>query len=291
MGPVPEVAAQLKAELGEGPVWDAAARRLLWVDLLKGDLHAFDPATRVDSVLAGLRRSLGAAVPRARGGYVIATAKGFEAMDDAGVVELLAEVEADVADTRMNDGKCDPQGRFWAGTMASDARAGAGALYRLDPGGSVEKVLENVTISNGMAWDMSLERMYFIDTGCASVDVFDYDAASGQIANRRVLVSIPKDAGMPDGMAIDAEGCLWVALCFGSAVHRYTPEGKLDQVLHLPVTEVTSCAFGGEDLRDLYITTGSLGLSADDISAQPAAGALFVCRPGVVGASSTPFAG
>lgn len=287
----PEVVLNAGAELGEGPVWDNSTQTLIWVDLLRGVVHRSDLVRGVDEVI-DVGRPVGAVAPRAGGGLVIATAAGFESLDPAtGSVTTLAAVEQDQAETRMNDGKCDPRGRFWAGTMAEDATPGKGALYRLDPDGSVQLVIDQVTISNGLAWDEARNTMYFIDTGRASIDAFDYDPESGGIGRRRCLVEIPREKGLPDGMAIDNEGGLWVALCFGWCVNRYTPQGELDDVIAFPVSEVTSCAFGGSDLGDLYVTTGSLGLQPAELRAQPGAGGVFRLRPGVAGPLPPPFAG
>ena len=191
----------------------------------------------------------------------------------------------------MNDGKCDPQGRLWAGSMAYDARPGAGALYRLDGDLTVHEIVQAVTISNGLAWTPDGTTMYYIDTPTGRVDAFDADPATGAITGRRPWVGIPEAAGGPDGMTIDDEGCLWVALWGGSAVHRYAPDGRLDTVVSLPCRQVTSCAFGGAGLDELYITSSSLGLSAEEIAAQPLAGQLFLLRPGVTGPAAVAFEG
>lgn len=277
------------AELGEGPVWDTARTRLWWVDILRGRVNWWDPASG-ENGFVDVGRPVGAVVPRRSGGLLVATNLGFEALDpDTGRIELLVPVEADSADTRMNDGKCDPSGHFWAGTMALDATPGAGALYRLGPNGA-DQVLSGVTISNGLAWDQRRGAMYFIDTGEHAVDAFDWEPDSGRIDHRRRLVEIPGERGLPDGMAIDADGYLWVALCYGWCLHRYSPAGRLDHVVTLPVSLVTSCAFGGDDLSDLYITTGTLGLQEPERRAQPGAGGVFRLRPGIAGIPAPAFA-
>jgi sugar lactone lactonase YvrE len=191
----------------------------------------------------------------------------------------------------MNDGKCDAAGRFWAGTMALDERGGAGALYRLDPDGHVETMIDGVTISNGLDWSDDGRLMYFIDTPTQSVDVFDFDLASGRIANRRSFARIDPVDGAPDGLTLDAEGFVWVALWGGSRVRRYAPDGALDSIVRVPATYVTSCAFGGADLGDLYITTARIKLSEADRASQPLAGGLFRARPGVRGRPPHRFSG
>jgi sugar lactone lactonase YvrE len=183
----------------------------------------------------------------------------------------------------MNDGSCDASGRFWAGTMALDERPGAGTLYRLSGDGHVETVLRPVTISNGLDWTDDDERMYFVDTATGCVDVFDFDAAAGAISNRRTFVRIAPEQGAPDGLTVDAEGCVWVSLWGGGAVHRYAPRGTLECVVRLPVTHPTSCAFGGNDLRELYITTAAIALTERERARQTNAGDLFRCRPGPAG--------
>ena len=272
------------AEHGEGPVWDAAAGALRWVDMMRGDVLTLTPAglverQHVSQVAAALR-------PRAGGGLVVATERGFVLLDDAGQP---GPVRAAFTDRRcrMNDGGTDRQGRFLCGSMAYDMTTPCGALYRLDPGGGVAVVLEQVTISNGIAWSPGGDQMYYIDSATQRVDVFDYLANDGSLARRRPLIEISPDLGMPDGLALDAEGGVWVALWRGRAVHRYGPDGRLEAVVDLPASQVTACTFGGPDLDELYITTSRLDLPAGD---QPAAGSLFRVSPGVRGLPVTPFA-
>jgi sugar lactone lactonase YvrE len=289
-----ELVLDARAELGEGPGWDAAAGILVWVDILAGQVCLFDPAQ--DPTTAGggqavkVGEHVGAAVTRARGGLVLAVRDGFSALDTAAdEISMLAVVDPR-PDTRMNDGKCDPDGRFWAGTMRYDEQEGGGALYRLDPDGTVTTVLTGVTTSNGLGWSPDGHTMYYIDTPTRRMDAFEFDPATGALGARRTLTEV-EGTGFPDGMTVDHEGMLWVALWGGSAVHRYTPQGDLDTVVNLPVTRVTSCAFGGPDGADLYITTARTGLSESALAAQPAAGGLFRCRPGVTGPPATAFAG
>jgi sugar lactone lactonase YvrE len=200
-------------------------------------------------------------------------------------------VEADVPTNRMNDGKCDPGGRFWAGTMAFEVTPGAAALYRLDPDLQVTRVVSGVTLSNGLGWSLDGRQMFYIDSMSHGVDVFDFEPADGSLGERRRLITIAPDEGLPDGMTVDAEGCLWVALHGSGSIRRYTPDGHVDRVVRVPPTMVTSCAFGGPDLTDLYITTMNLGLSEEARRAQPLAGGLFRCQPGVRGLPAYRFAG
>lgn len=232
----------------------------------------------VGKVAAALR-------PTADGGAVLALERGF-ALADASLEDVrpLGELWSDPA-IRMNDGGCDPDGRFYCGTMSYAERPGAGALYRLDPGGEVTTVLSDVTISNGLAWSPAGESAYYIDTPTHRVDVFDYSTEAG-LHNRRPLLTIPEQDGSPDGMTVDAEGRLWVALWGGSAVRCYRPDGVLEEHVELPVSQVTACTFGGRQLDELYITTSRQGVSEGE---QPEAGALFRYRPGVRGRAAAVY--
>jgi len=280
-----------QAELGEGPVWDARAACLYFVDILNGRVHCYAPATETLRTY-GVDQSVGALALTDKDDLVLAVRDGFARLDlRTGRVAMIAEIESDRPDLRMNDGKCDRDGRFWAGTMALDERRGAGTLYRLDPSGRVDAMLSGVTISNGLDWSDDDRRMYFIDSPTHSVDLFDFDRANGTISNRRSFAHIPPDQGIPDGLTLDADGGVWVSLWGGGAVHRYSPDGRLERIVRLPVTLPTSCAFGGLDLGDLYITTANIGLDPAERNRQPQAGGLFCCRAGTTGRPPYRFAG
>lgn len=285
-----ELAVDAHAELGEGPVWDNRIGRLVWVDIMRHTILEYDPATgHTESFDVG--QPVAALAPRHLGGYVLAVEEGFALAEDLALaIQLIAAVERNNSGNRMNDGKCDTSGRFWAGSMARDGVPGAGAFYRLDREHRVEKILNDVTCSNGLGWSPDDSHMYYIDTGTGGVDVFDYDRASGRISGRRRLLDIPPQEGVPDGMTIDCDGCLWIALWGGGVVHRYTPDGVRDQTVRLPVSLVTSCTFGGPNLDDLYISTAS-ELSEAKLRQQPHAGGLFVCRPGVTGTPANAYGG
>ena len=286
-----ELVLDAAAELGEGPVWDPRAACLYFVDIMRGSVFRFEPDTgAVESYRIG--QPVGAVALTSRDDLVLAVRDGFARLDlGTGSVRMIAEVEHDRPDQRMNDGNCDAAGRFWAGTMALDERADAGVLYRLDPDRAVTVALRPVTISNGVDWSADNRRMFFIDSPTQRVDVFDFDAASGTLSGRRPFVHIPPGAGTPDGLTVDADEHVWVSLWRGGAVHRYAPDGSLAGIVHVPVTHPTSCCFGGRDLRDLYITTASIALGARQRAQQPRAGGLFRCRPGVAGRPPNRFGG
>jgi sugar lactone lactonase YvrE len=285
------VAAECRNLLGEGPWWDARTATLLWIDIDGRLVQRLDPATG-RTVTRRVDQKIGAVMGRSGGGLAMALEDGiWVAETDAGPLRRVAPIEPDDAGTRLNDACCDRRGRLWVGSMAYDARPGAGALYRVDPDGSVERVLADLAISNGIDWSPDDRRMYFIDSATRRVDVLDYDLAAGRATGRRALIELPEDAGLPDGLTVDAEGCLWVALWDGWSVRRYSPSGDLERIVQLPVARPTSCAFGGPDLEDLYVTSASTGLSPSELADQPLAGSIFVVRPGVRGLEATPFGG
>jgi sugar lactone lactonase YvrE len=286
-----EVAVEVRAEVGEGPHWDPVTGTLWFVDLTGGIVFRHRPHDgTVSSFPVG--QEVGAAIPRRGGGLVLAVRDGIATATDTGDdVEIVAPIEGDRPGNRMNDATCDPAGRLLAGTTAFDFAPNAGALYRVDPDLSWATVVGDVTTSNGTAWSPDGGRMYYIDSATQGIDVFDYDADTGALGRRRRLVDIKREDGVPDGMTVDADGRLWVA-CFGAgAVRAYAPSGAPEGVIRFPVEQVTSCAFGGPDLADLYVTSACYRLTAEQQARQPRAGATFVCRPGVTGSPGVPFAG
>ena len=286
-----EVFADLHADVGEAPHWDERAKALLFVDLTGGVVFRYGQSgAQLGSFSVG--QEVGAVVPRRGGGLVLAVRDGIAVASDTGEgFELAAPVEREIAGNRMNDAKCDPAGRLFAGTTAFDFAPHSAALYRVESGWSFEPVVREVTQSNGIAWSPDGSRMYFIDSATQGVDVFGYDAGSGSVEGRRRLVTIDRALGVPDGMTVDSGGNLWVACFGGSAVRCFSPEGEqLDEVL-FPVSQVTSCAFGGPGLADLYVTSAAYRLSTAQLKKEPHAGATFVCRPGAVGVPASLFAG
>ncbi|MEU9568580.1 SMP-30/gluconolactonase/LRE family protein [Streptomyces massasporeus] len=277
-----EVAVRAEAELGEGPTWDAATGRLLWIDILGSRLHTYDPATGRRAVRR-TEQHIGAVKPRAGGGLVLNLRDGIGLLDPDGTFRWLHHEP--VPGRRANDAAVAPDGALWAGTMRYDEAPGGGTLSRVTADGSVDVVLDDVAVSNGTGWSPDGRLMYYVDSPTRRVDVFDH--ADGRITGRRTLAEIEESAGFPDGLTVDAEGCVWVALWQGSAVRRYTPDGELDRVIELPVPLVTACAFGGTNLSDLYITTARVGLTEP-----PAlAGSLFVVPGAGKGLAHPPFAG
>lgn len=268
-----EIAIAARAEMAEGPRWDAATGRLLWVDIEGRLLHVFDPESGEDRAIA-LDNRVGVGVPMADGRVLVALADRLAALDlDDESVETLVTVPHD-ARMRINDGACDPQGRFWFGTLELEFAQHAGSVYRYD--GELREVVTGVTVSNGIGWSPDGTLMYYVDTLTWGVDVFDFD---GLPSDRRRFATIERGAGAPDGLAVDDEGGVWVALYGGSAVRRYAPDGALDEIIEVPARNVTACCFGGAELRRLFVTT-----AAPD-------GRIYATDVGVTGPPARAFAG
>ena len=264
--------------LSEGPRWDAQRGELLWVDIVARTFYrARLNADGLLDVVASIQCdcTVGAVAPVAGGGYVLAAGTGFLFADDAGDIRELAQPEDGRVDVRMNDGACDPQGRFWAGTMAFDESPGAGVLYRLELDGACSTVLAGLSISNGIGWSPDGSVMYLSDSGAGRIDRFDFDAVTGQIGGRRTLVEIAEPGVAPDGLTVDEHGDIWVALWGGAAVRRYSRDGSLLATVPVPVDRPTSCAFGGPERATLFITTARQGLDDASLARQPDAGRLF----------------
>ena len=269
---------------GEGPVWSEAWGELRWLDMLAGDVLSLGAdgsvgRRHVGKVVAAMR-------PRRQGGAVLALERGFALEAPDGTLRELGALWSDTS-LRMNEGGCDPDGRFYGGSMAYDQRPGAGSLYRLDADGGVRVVLANVTISNGLDWAPDGARAYYVDTATRRIAVYDYDRDAG-LTGGRTFAEIPAGSGRPDGLTVDAEGGVWVALSRGSSVRRYRPDGVLDMILAVPAFKVTACTFGGARLDQLYITTSKEGF---DASNDPLAGALVRAEVGVIGQPVRTFAG
>lgn len=280
--------------LGEGPIWDPSHKRILWVDILQGEIHQFSVINNDHQVMQ-VGQSVGAIALNTKGGLIAALQHGFAAIDlDGKTIRMITNPESHLPNNRFNDGKCDPAGRFWAGTMDDVAgKEGAGNLYVLHQDLSVSVKLENVTCSNGLAWSPDRSTFYYIDTPTRQVVSYGYNWQNGDIYNKNAIITIPAAEGYPDGMTIDAEGMLWIAHWDGWKVSRWDPsKGELLETILLPVSRITSCTFGGEQLEDLYITSASVGLSESQLKEQPLAGALFVIKNvGVKGSPAAYFPG
>ncbi len=285
-----EAALSIRAEHAEGPLWDAASARLWWVDITGQRVHCFDPQTGNDSSWSTPGQP-GGVVLSAAGEPVVANPEGLAVLDTStGVMDLRVPIEQDRPRNRANDAKTDGRGRVWVGTMAYDKRPRSAALYRVDRG-KVTCVAEGLTICNGPAFDERRGRLYLADTAVSIVDVFDLDPATGAIGRRRRFLDFGDAQVWPDGMTVNDEGMLWVALGRAGAVHRYRADGTLDGVIEVPTTNPTSVAFGGADGGDLYITTSWFDLNSESRTAQPLAGGIFRCRPGVTGPAAPRYTG
>jgi len=275
----PEVVADCSCLLGEGIVWDAANNNIYWIDILPGDIHRYNIIMGAHTVF-NTGQMIGAIALRRSGGLIGAMQHGFYFINmDRRSVEPIADPEADLSQNRFNDGKCDPSGRFWAGTMPLNEKEPVGNLYLLDTDLSVALKIPQVTISNGLAWSPDQTTLYYIDTPTRYVVAYDYDKATGNIKNKKIVIDVHHDTGYPDGMTIDNEGMLWIAFYGGWRVVQYDPAtGKLLREIKFPVANVTCCTFGGPLLQDLYVSTAKKELPADELRTQPLAGNLFVIK-------------
>jgi sugar lactone lactonase YvrE len=287
--PAVDIAQRADAHLGEGPTWDAAIQQLLWVDILRAEVHRLDPADGSDFVLH-TPQHVGAAKPRAGGGLVVNLRDGVGLYDPDGSLTWLTRWPSEGC--RGNDAAVDAGGRLWAGTMRYDEATGGGRLRRVDGAGETVEILRDVTVSNGIGWSPDGRLMYYVDSPTRRVDVFEVDVDTGLVSGRRPAVELAGEtAGWPDGLTVDAAGCVWVALWDGGAVHRYSPMGALDRRVELPVTRPTACAFGGAGLTDLYVTTARVGLDEAQLTAEPHAGSVLVLGDAASGLPGHTFAG
>jgi sugar lactone lactonase YvrE len=278
-----ELVLDAKAMLGEGSIWHPKENKLYWVDIEGKTLHIYDPETKTDKEIPVGSR-IGTVVPVQDGGVLVALQNGIQKLDTkTGKLSFLMDPLKDSA-LRFNDGKCDPSGRFWVGTMALDRRRRGAVLYRFDEDKSIRVMLDSVSISNGIVWTKDKKTMYYNDTPTGTVQAFDYDDKTGAITNRRIAVQIPRGNGSPDGMTIDSEDNIWVALWGGNCVAKFNPRtGELLQKIKVPAQNVSSCAFGGKNLETLYITTARAWVNPDKLKEFPLSGGLFCVKPGVKG--------
>lgn len=288
-----ELIYQTYAVVGEGSLWDAENELLYWIDILRNQVYAFNPENNANRGY-DVKENVGTVVLRETGGLMLALKNGFASFDlKTGKVEKMIDPESHLPNNRFNDGKCDPQGHFWAGTMAYDVKKGAGSLYCLATDHTVTKKIENVTISNGLVWDQSQTTFHYIDSLAYSVDAYDYQPESAAISNKRRIKKFPENGVVPDGMTIDEENFLWVALYGGGKVIRIHPQtGETVYEILIPgAKQITSCAFGGKNLDELYITSAGQKLSEKDWEEQPNAGGLFRVKIPFKGVQSTKFKG
>jgi len=271
-----------RCDLGEGPYWDAATARLVYVDIDAGTLHRLDPVTGTDRV-ARLPPPVSFAIPvDGRTGSVCGSRTGPTLLDEDDHPTASRPVEPERQDRRLNDGKADPRGRLWFGSMSLQRTPGDGAFYRLDASG-LTTVIDAVTTSNGLDWDVERRRMYYVDSPTQRIDVFNYDVATGAVEDRRTFAEIDPADGFADGLALDADGFVWVALFRGGAVRRYDPGGAVAAHVPLPTSCPTCPVFGGADLATMFVTTSRHRLSVEQRAAEPLAGALLVVDAGVRG--------
>ncbi len=282
-----ELLMDAKATLGEGPAWDEKTQTLYWVDILEKKLHLFNG---IDRILQ-LEDYVGCVAPCKDGQLILALRNGFWKLDPGSKdIKEIAVPAGEPAGNRFNDGKCDPAGRFLAGTMDMAERLSNGSLYSLSPDGQLKKLLRDLRISNGMTWSPKHDILYFIDTPTREVKAFDYDGKTGDIGNPRVVVRIPEELGWPDGMTSDTDGHLWIGMWGGAQVTRWDAgEGKLLTQVKIPALNITSCVFGGKEMNELYVTSACNGMSESEIAAYPHSGGLFRLKTDVRGMPTFEF--
>jgi sugar lactone lactonase YvrE len=298
----PELILDARADLGEGPAWEPVTACLTWVDIHAGQLHIFNPEDASDRSI-DLGEYLGCAAPRRSGGMVLGLRSGFATIDPPlplghvparveARVRVIVNPEPHLPGNRFNDGKCDPAGRFLAGSMDDAEVEPSGSLYSLNPDGSVKTLLTGTRIANGLAWSPDTKTFYFIDTPTRSVMAYDYDLTTGAIARPRLVISVPPALGWPDGMTSDSEGQLWVAMWGGAKLTRWNPaSGQLLEVIPFPARNVSSCAFGGPNLTDLYITSARKEMDAGSLAEYPFSGGLFRIQTNIEGMPTFAFGG
>ena len=283
-----------RAMLGESPVWSAAEGRLYWIDIDGRAVHRFDPATGLDEHRAMPGRPGSIALTGSPGRLLVAMEHRLTFLDwPSGTIEDWLELEPEGLGTRLNDGRCDPSGRFWVGSMTDKGarNPGRGSLYRIDPDGTVEAFKTDIGVSNALAFSPDAMTMYYADTHQDVVWAYDYDAASGTPSRERVFLDFADLPGRPDGSCVDADGCYWIACVYGSAVLRFTPDGTVDRQVSLTAPKPTMPAFGGASMTTLFVTTIGGGGSHDVDPAYPEAGGIFALETDIQGVPETPFGG
>jgi len=281
----------IKAELGEGPVWDAREGVLYWVNIKDHEIHRFDPSTGKDTFWS-TPADVGSIGLRQGGGMIVALKTGFFFFDPPGNFRVIAEPEPDLPDNRFNDGKTDRQGRFWAGSLYDpDETKPTGGLFRLDTDLSCHKLVDGIHASNGLAFSPDSATAYYADSRQRKVWAWDFDAAAGTLSNRRGFIELTGNHGVPDGAAVDDDGCYWLTQPPSGRLVRYDPKGRIDRVIDMPVSQPTCVAFGGPRMDTLYVTSAKYKLPAEKLKQEPLAGAIFAISPGVTGPADARFAG
>jgi len=283
-----DLAAKLDCNVGEGPFWDDTKEELYFVDITNKEIKIFNPDSKsiktiqfdqeISAVFLDHELEL---IVAARDGIFVATRDGV-------LKDLLAPIELGNISIRTNDAKCDSTGRMWVGTMAFDFTPGVAALFSLDSK-NLKEMVPNLTISNGMGWSVDQKTMYFIDSPTLRVDIFDFDLETGELGNRRSFLKFKDSSAIPDGLTTDEDGGVWVAFFGGGEVRRFDTEGKVTHIVEIPVKQVTSCCFGGEDMSDLFITTAQYGMDSDSLAREPLAGSLFRAKTIFKGSKSNRY--
>jgi len=287
----PECVIESRNILGEVPLWSEKEQVLYWIDVRRPALYAYRPSDASMQTWS-FSEPIGSYCLRSNGGMLLAMKSGLFAFDQTtGKTERLCDPEPDLPNNRLNDGKCDRQGRFWVGSMNDGDRLPTGSLFMFGHDLTCRRALQGITIPNSLAWSPDGRTMYFSDTPTLRILAYDYDPASGTLTGERLFADLSGHPGRPDGSTVDADGCLWNAEVRGSRVVRYTPDGRVDRIITLPVSGVTSCAFGGPGMKTLYITTATQRLSKDELAREPLAGGLFAVDVDVGGLAETPFLG
>ena len=284
---------KIRSILGEGPLWDEAAARLYWLDLQKPAIYRFDPATGKNSkVKADLQGYVGAMVFRSGGGMTIGDQRGLFNLDPAtGRLKPFAKPSKDMRQIWFNDGKCDRRGNLWAGVGDRKEQKPLGVFYRISPKGKATRIDSKFICPNGPAFSPDGRICYFADSNASKIYRYDIDLATGKVGPRHLFAAVPQGKGVPDGMTVDADGFIWSCHWDGWRITRYSPDGRVDRTIEMPVPRPTSVAFAGSDLATLYITSASIGLSREQMKQAPLSGSLFACRPGVRGLVEPRFAG
>ncbi len=285
-----ELEYEIKAKLGEGALWNYKTSELYWIDIEEKKFFVYNPKTKQNTAYS-MPSKIGTVVPHTKEEVVVALEDGIYKLNlESKALTLFSNIESQLTENRFNDGKCDPAGNFWVGSMHLEQTKQAASLYKIAKNGEAEKMLDSITISNGIVWTKDSKTMYYIDTPTSKIKAYDYNIKDGSISNERVAVEVSESIGYPDGMAIDNEDMLWVGLWNGNGVGRFNPKtGKLISKVEVPAHNVTSCAFGGENFETLYITTARVDMTELELKEKPLSGSIFRVKTGVKGVKSTFF--